>query len=276
MALLYVRNSADTDWILVNSSEGNKIYDADGDTKIQVEESADEDLIRFDAGGVEYMVIGGAYEVSVGGAAHITLDLASTTNTDSSAVVFSDVDDYQHQIISRGNSHATNANELQIHSRNAGYMMYFREDGEITTPLNPAFLATMTSDVTNFSGTITMVWDGTPAMNRGGHLDEVGAKTTFTAPVDGLYQFNAQVYCTNLDKSAAWYKIAHVYSNGSIIQWWDAAEELANDTFYTFRQSVAIDMEASDIVYVQIGQSGGAAQTDVDASYCFWSGYLVG
>jgi hypothetical protein len=53
MALLYVRNAADDGWILVNSSEGNKIYDSDGDTKIQCEESADEDIVRIDAGGNE-------------------------------------------------------------------------------------------------------------------------------------------------------------------------------------------------------------------------------
>jgi hypothetical protein len=33
------------------------IGDADGDTKIQVEESADEDIIRFDAGGIEVLTI---------------------------------------------------------------------------------------------------------------------------------------------------------------------------------------------------------------------------
>jgi hypothetical protein len=56
MALLYVRNAADDGWILVNSSEGNKIYDADGDTKVQCEESADEDIVRIDAGGSEIWV----------------------------------------------------------------------------------------------------------------------------------------------------------------------------------------------------------------------------
>ncbi len=36
---------------------GNSIVDADNDTKIQVEESADEDIIRFDVGGTEAMFI---------------------------------------------------------------------------------------------------------------------------------------------------------------------------------------------------------------------------
>jgi len=38
----------------------DEIVDADGDTKIQVEESADEDIIRFDVGGTEHWVMDGA------------------------------------------------------------------------------------------------------------------------------------------------------------------------------------------------------------------------
>ena len=41
-------------------SPSNKVLDADSDTQIQVEESSDEDIIRFDTGGTErfYNVIG--------------------------------------------------------------------------------------------------------------------------------------------------------------------------------------------------------------------------
>ena len=41
----------------VNLSASNALADADGDTKIQVEESPDEDIIRFDLGGTESMVL---------------------------------------------------------------------------------------------------------------------------------------------------------------------------------------------------------------------------
>lgn len=51
----------------VNSAfTDNQIRDADGDTKIQVEESADEDKIRFDTGGAERMIIDDTGNVGIG------------------------------------------------------------------------------------------------------------------------------------------------------------------------------------------------------------------
>jgi len=49
-----------TAWVSLNGSTANipdAITDTDGDTKVQVEESADEDIIRFDAAGSEAMLI---------------------------------------------------------------------------------------------------------------------------------------------------------------------------------------------------------------------------
>jgi hypothetical protein len=44
-------------WAAASTLSPNKIIDADADTKIQVEESADEDIIRFDMGGTEYFTM---------------------------------------------------------------------------------------------------------------------------------------------------------------------------------------------------------------------------
>ncbi|MGC6402536.1 MAG: tail fiber domain-containing protein [Flavobacteriaceae bacterium] len=46
-----------TAWVPITSTITSTIVDADGDTQIQVEESADEDIIRFDTGGNERTVI---------------------------------------------------------------------------------------------------------------------------------------------------------------------------------------------------------------------------
>lgn len=49
--------SGSASWALPTSTVPNMIADADNDTKIQVEESADEDRIRFDMAGTEYLVM---------------------------------------------------------------------------------------------------------------------------------------------------------------------------------------------------------------------------
>ena len=43
----------------------NTLEDKDGDTKIQVEESSDEDAIRFDTAGVERMIIKPDGEIAI-------------------------------------------------------------------------------------------------------------------------------------------------------------------------------------------------------------------
>ena len=60
------------DELTINSSGsggGTSIADADGDTKIQVEESSDEDKIRFDTAGTQRMVITNDGKVGIGVAA---------------------------------------------------------------------------------------------------------------------------------------------------------------------------------------------------------------
>ena len=61
-----------------NLASGDTVKDADEDTKIQVEESSDEDIIRFDAGGSEIMTMNASgLSFTAGG---ITSNLTITGN----------------------------------------------------------------------------------------------------------------------------------------------------------------------------------------------------
>ena len=56
----------------LSSISSNSISDADSDTKIQVEESSDEDVIRFDVGGTEYMTLTSNGKLNITELAHIS------------------------------------------------------------------------------------------------------------------------------------------------------------------------------------------------------------
>jgi hypothetical protein len=66
-ALIY--GEFDNDWVRINGrlSPMEGMTDADGDTRIQVDENADEDFIRFDVAGNEKMVLDASGELVVGG-----------------------------------------------------------------------------------------------------------------------------------------------------------------------------------------------------------------
>jgi len=58
--------SASPNWLQLSSTIITNLSDADNDTKVQVEESADEDIIRFDIGGSEKMIIDNNGNIGIG------------------------------------------------------------------------------------------------------------------------------------------------------------------------------------------------------------------
>ena len=74
--------NASTGWMELNGGITNSIADADSDTKIQVEESVDEDIIRFDIKGVEKWVFAGSRIVPVNSGETIAIGKNAGLNDD--------------------------------------------------------------------------------------------------------------------------------------------------------------------------------------------------
>ena len=66
--------------LTVSGAAVTSIADTDGDTKIQVEESSDEDIIRFDVGGSEKATLNGSGVLDVDGG--ITVDNITIDGTE--------------------------------------------------------------------------------------------------------------------------------------------------------------------------------------------------
>jgi len=144
--------------------------------------------------------------------------------------------------------------------------------GAVTMPLQPAFQVNPASNQNNIAinSDVTVVL-GTEIFDQNADF----ASNTFTAPVTGKYQFNASTRINSWDVSANYYQLYIVTSNRRYISTWDAALHASTDHDYiTLTLSTLADMDANDTSLMQIFQSGGAAQADIQTQTTF-SGYLA-
>ena len=149
------------------------------------------------------------------------------------------------------------------------------ENGHVTKPLQPAFLAKAGTQNNLAVGAYvdiiysTEIFDNNADYNTGNY--------TFTAPVTGRYHFSFSLNLTavdtagmnyvwfQLDTSNRDYRLDIMHSNL-------ADADLA---LHGFKGTVIADMDASDTAKIQFYQDGGTAQADVDGN-SFFSGYLLG
>ena len=144
--------------------------------------------------------------------------------------------------------------------------------GAITKPLQPAFMAQLSGSQNNFAvaSAVTVAF---AAERFDQNADYDTSNYTFTAPVTGRYQINIGVNVTTLDSAASYYQIRLVTSNRSYYSTVDPDFGQDNN-YFELQLAVLADMDASDTALVQIYQSNGTQQSDIDGSSAF-SGYLV-
>jgi len=305
----------DTDADPAGTNVTSFIKDDDGDTMVQCEESADEDIIRFDCGGTEVLTIADETISMVksfdGGLLHQIINAGATTGAYSEFRVANTAGSTAHSLrtLCLGTAFTTNGGFVQDSgviiadiSLSGGLSLIAREEnaslrlysgglsqmslesdseGRITKPLQPGFLTYVEGSMANISTGSTTITFNTHIGSQ--HMDDDfnEGTYTFTAPVDGVYHFDVGVRVQNMDTAANYYYVSLFTTNRDYYCTIDP-KYTADLDFYTFNFSVAADMEASDTAHVYINQNGGASQTDVPDSNpatgltCWFSGYLLG
>lgn len=148
--------------------------------------------------------------------------------------------------------------------------MNFTEDGEITKPLQPAFMVypNATQEDLATDANIPVVF-GAERFDVGSNF----ASNTFTAPVTGKYLLSVIVTLTNADTDSSIYQLSILTSNIRYYWYWDP--HFSADGNFAMTGSVVADMDATDTAVVHIYQGSGTAQTDITVAATFFSGCLL-
>jgi len=157
----------------------------------------------------------------------------------------------------------------------AGPTERFRIDanGHVTMPHQSAFLATKTANANNFTiGSQQDVTFTTEVYDQNADF----ASSTFTAPVTGKYYLKCSIYLSGVDTAVDYYAIRINTSNRVYIKIF-TPKFTADVDFMSMEVSTVADMDASDTASIQIIQSSGTAQTDIqgNAAYTYFTGFLA-
>jgi hypothetical protein len=147
--------------------------------------------------------------------------------------------------------------------------------GEITTPLNPCFLAQTPADTFNVTGdgTVHTIIFSTEITDY--NSDYNTGTYTFTAPVTGTYAFTLSVRTNDLASGHDRTLLTGVLSNRNIVLRDFRAYSSAGSTpTNQFGGPFIGDMDAADTCYATFSIAGAAKAVDYSTS--FFSGFLIG
>lgn len=149
--------------------------------------------------------------------------------------------------------------------------------GRVTTPSQPAFLATAPS---SFSGNGSVagseVFQYTDVKTNIGSGYNTGT-STFTAPVAGNYQINWWASVSSSSDSARYFRL-RLMKNGAIFlnPHNTVSDETNNADYNLCGGSAIVNLSANDTLYVEFGSSLATSEYAFYSDMCWFSGYLVG
>jgi len=186
-----------------------------------------------------------------------------------SVINLGDTDDYNICRIKADNSN----NSLTFQTNNTSHMV-IDSTGAVTKPLQPAFLVRTGTggNMTNIPTNATTVTNfGTEIFDRGADF----STNTFTAPVTGVYQLNAQLVIGNIDTAYDYVEWQIQTSNRNYNHTINPDIFDQDAQYYSIAISTLADMDANDVAKVIVSlNNSGSAQMDL-INYSYFSGYLV-
>ena len=289
-----------------------QLSDADGDTKVMVEESADEDKIRFDTGGTERMMIDSS-SVLIGCSTSISSNIGlQVTGTDAAGFIslFRDdsslvADDDLGGILFYGDdnsattqfaymrataegTHADGDNPTAIRfgttadgSESVTERMKIDNAGRVTMPYQPAFEATVGTAFTgdgSVSGDETFIFSNA-RVNVGSHYNT--STGIFTAPVTGLYQINYFLNPSSSNVTARYFRAKLIKTSGGtdtvIYNAHCTINNPAGDADYNIvSASGVVSLTANDTLKVVFGSSLATSNYTFYVNLASFSGHLIG
>lgn len=140
--------------------------------------------------------------------------------------------------------------------------------GEITKPLQPAFLsylATTDSDATG-NGTVFQLGSGNALTEVYDQNEDFNVNGTFTAPVSGCYLLSGAARCQQLFSNHISVLIQFVTSNGTYAPLLFNGATVRSTSDASIPIVSQVDMDAADTAVMEIIISGGAKSVDIGAT----------
>ena len=259
------------------------LQDSDQDTKVQVEESADEDTIRFDVAGTEVATIAASLTAVKNGALTLsgttpTLTIGDAGAEDTKLVFDGNAQDYRIGLddgtdtleIGLGSAHGTTAHIISDAA------------GIVRTPLQSSFRAYASGATTLTDGSAVKLLFAAESYDT--NADYATGTSRFTAPVDGRYLFNVGIMgFESLGTTDNKYIFANLYVNDAqhtmihrVLL--DAGNDWADEyDTYSINASAILKLDANDYVEVFIQQNTGAnIGMNTGEIFVYFAGELLG